>query len=76
MDDGQTIADLPDRSEVPEFASLLLAYVVFTAIFVTLAIHQGQPLPQWPGLISINALIAIFTAIFKAALVMPVAEGE
>ena len=70
------LADLPDRSWLPEVVSLLLACVAFTAIVVTLAIHQGRPLPQWPGLISINALIAIFTAIFKAALVMPVAEGE
>ncbi|CAI0643376.1 unnamed protein product [Colletotrichum noveboracense] len=46
------------------------------AIAIILSIHQGQPLPNWPDLISINSLVAIFTAIFKASLIMPVAAGE
>ncbi|KAF6813054.1 hypothetical protein CPLU01_14747 [Colletotrichum plurivorum] len=33
------------------------------------------PLPGRPSLISINSLIAIFTALFKASLIFPVAEG-
>jgi hypothetical protein len=70
------LAALPDRPWLPEVTSVLLACIAFSAIVVTLAVHQNRPLPQWPGLISINALIAIFTTIFKAALIMPVAEGE
>jgi hypothetical protein len=72
---GRWLAALPDRPWLPEITSLALACVAFAAIVVTLAIHQGRPLPQWPHLISINSLIAIFNAIFKAALAMPVAEG-
>ncbi|KAF6829451.1 hypothetical protein CMUS01_08161 [Colletotrichum musicola] len=37
--------------------------------------RYGRPLPAWPSLISINSLIAIFTALFKASLIFPVAEG-
>ncbi|KXH38468.1 hypothetical protein CSIM01_05593 [Colletotrichum simmondsii] len=40
-----------------------------------LAFHDGKPLPHWPDLISINTMAAVFTAIFKASLMMPVAEG-
>ena len=58
-----------------EIVSLLLAIIALAAIVITLSLHQNKPLPQWPSLISINALIAIFTAILKAALMLPVAEG-
>ncbi|KAK7744662.1 hypothetical protein SLS53_003550 [Cytospora paraplurivora] len=37
--------------------------------------HQGLPHPQWPYHITINALISVFTAIFKMALMTPIAEG-
>ncbi|KAJ9616769.1 hypothetical protein H2200_000488 [Cladophialophora chaetospira] len=68
-------AALPDRPWLPEVTSLVLACLAFTAIVVTLAVHQGRPLPRWPHLVSIDSLIAIFSAIFKAALITPVAEG-
>jgi Protein of unknown function (DUF3176) len=58
-----------------ETISCLLSCVAFAAIILTLALHAGQPMPQWPNLISINSLIAIFTAIMKAALLLPVTEG-
>ena len=70
------LISLLDRPWLLEVTSLLVACVALTAIIVTLAVHQGRPLPQWPQLISINSLIAIFTAILKASLIMPVAEGE
>ena len=70
------LKSLPDHSWLAEVTSLVVAWVAFVAIIVTLVIHQGRPIPQWPQLISINSLIAIFTAILKAALIMPVAEGE
>ncbi|KAK4934472.1 hypothetical protein LTR10_024274 [Elasticomyces elasticus] len=52
-----------------------LAVIALMAIVVTLTIHQGRPLPQWPHMISINALIAIFTGVFRFSLLIPVAEG-
>ncbi|OAP61129.1 hypothetical protein AYL99_03330 [Fonsecaea erecta] len=58
-----------------EALGLLIAIIAFVAIVITLTVHQGRPLPEWPHLISINALIAIFTAILKSALILPVASG-
>lgn len=58
-----------------EILSCLIAALALLATIVTLAVHEGRQLPQWPHLVSINALIAIFTTIFKASLLMPVAEG-
>jgi hypothetical protein len=70
------LAALLERPWLSEIISLVLACIAFTTIVITLAIHQGRTLQEWPLLISINTLVAIFTAIFKAALVMPVAEGK
>jgi hypothetical protein len=60
---------------VIEISSFFLATLALAAIFITLAIHSDRPMPQWPKLISINSLIAIFTAVLKAALMMPVAQS-
>ena len=60
---------------LPEILSSLIATLALVAIIIILAVHQGKPLPEWPHSISINALIAIFTVVFKASLLMPVAEG-
>ncbi|KXH65228.1 hypothetical protein CNYM01_13633 [Colletotrichum nymphaeae SA-01] len=58
-----------------EILSSLLAIGCLIAIVIILAFHDGKPLPHWPDLISINTMVAVFTAIFKASLMMPVAEG-
>lgn len=58
-----------------EIGSLAIAFIAFIAIIITLAMHQDRPLPHWPSLISINTLVAIFTAIMKAAMLLPIAEG-
>jgi Protein of unknown function (DUF3176) len=58
-----------------EIASCFLACAAFSAMVITVAIHQDEPLPQWPRLISVNSLIAIFSALLKAAILLPVAEG-
>ncbi|KAH0428466.1 hypothetical protein CcaCcLH18_09024 [Colletotrichum camelliae] len=58
-----------------EIMSSLLAFSCLLAIVIILFIYQGQPLPKWPEYLSINSLMAIFTAVFKASLIMPVAEG-
>jgi branched-subunit amino acid transport protein len=60
---------------VLEILGLLLAFLALAAIIITLAIHQNRPLPAWPHDISINALVAIFTAALKAGLLVPVVTG-
>ncbi|KAF2671138.1 hypothetical protein BT63DRAFT_423379 [Microthyrium microscopicum] len=59
----------------PEALSCLLAGISLAAIIITLKLHEGKPLPQWPFSISINALIAVFTAMLKAGVALPLSEG-
>ncbi|MCJ1314632.1 hypothetical protein MMC25_008314 [Agyrium rufum] len=57
-----------------EVLSLIIAGMALAAIFITLTMRQNLPIPRWPSLISINALVSVFTLIFKATLLFPVAE--
>jgi hypothetical protein len=68
--------DLGRHLWIAEILSYTLALVALAAIVITLALHNNKPLPQWPSLISINSLVAIFTSILKAAMLLPVAEGN
>lgn len=43
-----------------EVLTCSVAIVALAAIIITLVVRQRRPLPQWPHLISINALISIF----------------
>lgn len=58
-----------------EALSIAVAALALVAIIITLVLRQDRPLPKWPSAITINALIAVFTAVFKACLMMPIAEG-
>ena len=59
-----------------DILSCVVALLCVVSIVIILTIHRGRPLPQWPRMISINSLIAVFTALMKAALIFPVAEGK
>lgn len=59
-----------------EILSCVIAALSLGAIVATLSVHQGLPLPQWPLRITINALVSVFTGIFKIALTVPLADGE
>lgn len=67
---------LPTSIWTTEVLSCVIALLCLGAIIAILSVHQGLPLPQWPCHITINALISVFTAIFKMALTMPIAEGK
>ena len=58
-----------------ELCACLLAFVVLMAIIVTLKVHDGRPLPNWPLSISVNALISVFAIIFKGTMTVAVANG-
>jgi hypothetical protein len=58
-----------------EFISLFLAINSLAAMFILLAVRDGKPLVKWGGFLTVNVLIAILTAIFKSALLFPVAEA-
>ena len=58
-----------------EIFCCIFALLNLVAIIIVLVAQQNKPIPQWPGLISINSLISVFTALMKAAMMVPVAEG-
>lgn len=58
-----------------ESLSIAVATLALTAIVITLVLRSDRPLPDWPSEITLNALIAVFTAIFKACLMVPITEG-
>ncbi|KAK1546405.1 hypothetical protein CPAR01_00372 [Colletotrichum paranaense] len=58
-----------------EILSSLLALGCVLAIIIILALHQSKPLPKWLGVMSVNTLVATFTEVYKASLIIPVAEG-
>lgn len=67
---------LPTSIWTSEILSCAIAAACMAAIIGILLMHQGLPLPQWPLHITINALVSVFTAIFKMALTMPIADGK
>lgn len=59
-----------------EILACVLAVACLVAIIIILALRQNHPVPNWPNMISINSWVSIFTAIMKAAIMLPVGEGE
>ncbi|KAL9637156.1 MAG: hypothetical protein Q9164_002380 [Protoblastenia rupestris] len=59
---------------LPEFTSLILAIIALVATVILLVSRRDKPQPDWPSLLNINALIAIFSTILKAALLFSVSE--
>lgn len=56
---------------------LCLGIVVLSliAIALTLSTQQGRPLPHWPYKISVNSLVAVYTVVLKAAMLLIITEG-
>ena len=58
-----------------ELLSLLLAAVALGATLLTLKLFDKKEIPKWPASLNLSTLIAIFSAVFKAALMMPIGEA-
>jgi Protein of unknown function (DUF3176) len=52
-----------------------VALAALAAIVITLSVYSDRPIPNWPHSITINSLIAVYAAILKAAILLPVAES-
>ena len=57
-----------------EISACAIALVTLIAIIATLYPHQRKPLPQWPYSLSVNTLLAIYTAVLKATLLATISE--
>jgi hypothetical protein len=58
-----------------EILAFTLALVSLIAIVITLVVHNGDTLPNWPFQISLNALVSVFGVILKGTMMIPVTEG-
>jgi hypothetical protein len=61
---------------IAEFLSCGLAVVAFIGLVVALRIFNGHVLTEVPLKISINTLVAVFSAVIESLLLLPVAEGK
>lgn len=77
--DSQTVSGSPNTTEKHatkwwtqwrlEVLSGVLSMVALVATVVTLEPHQGEPLPNWPFDISINALLSVYSLVFKICMI-------
>lgn len=58
-----------------EIIACVLVLLAILAIVLTLALHQNQPLPDWPFGISVNSLVSIFVVILKGGILLILGEG-
>ena len=59
-----------------EIIACVLVLLAIIAIVLTLAIHQNQPLPNWPFGISVNSLVSVFAVILKGGMLLILSEGS
>ncbi|KAI0145775.1 hypothetical protein F4776DRAFT_374757 [Hypoxylon sp. NC0597] len=53
-----------------EGISFLLVVVMVGALVGTVQPYQGQPLPRWPYSLSINTIVAFYTEVMRAAMIL------
>ena len=58
-----------------EFVSFLVLCLSLVAIFITLYLHEDQPLPRWHLGITVNTLVAIYVVVLKAAIILITTQG-
>lgn len=58
-----------------ELVSLIISIASFVAIVIVLRVYENKSVSKWKLPISVNAIIAILSALFKGALALPIAEG-
>lgn len=56
------------RTWILEILNSFLLLIAVSAIVATLCIHDGQPLPQWPFDITINAMLSIYAVVLNASM--------
>lgn len=69
------LSDLSAASWLWEILSWIVSSCSVFAIFIILMHYDGRPLPEWPFKITLNTLLAVFSTVAKAALMIPVVEG-
>jgi len=60
---------------IPETVSCGLSFIALVCLIATLRYFEGHSLTDMPLKININTLVAVFAAVIKSSLLLPVAEG-
>jgi hypothetical protein len=58
-----------------ELFSWTASAAAMASIAILLFVYNGQKIPQWKGGVTLNAYIAVLSAIARAAMVLPVSEA-
>lgn len=58
-----------------ELSCTIISAASFVAMLVVLHAYADQPMSHWKFTISLNSVIAILAAVFKASLAVPLSEG-
>ena len=58
-----------------EFLAWLISCYCFGGIVITLLAHNGQPIPEWPLDITINAIVSALSTVMSSALLVPVSNA-
>lgn len=58
-----------------EFIACSAMILSIIGISITLAVHQGQPLPKWPLKLTLNTVISILVVILKATMLAILTSG-
>ncbi|KAH7317173.1 hypothetical protein B0I35DRAFT_512942 [Stachybotrys elegans] len=61
--------------DVPSKESCVASFLLFAAIITVLAWCNNKPLPDWPGSLTVNTVIALLATVCRAATVVPISEG-
>ncbi|OAL49028.1 hypothetical protein IQ07DRAFT_511955 [Pyrenochaeta sp. DS3sAY3a] len=71
--------DRPQRAGSNKWAAetiaLIMSMLALGGLVSILLTHQTKPLPNWPRLVTINAIISLFSLIMRAAVGVILAEG-
>lgn len=55
-----------------ELGALAISYMAMIALVIILKLYENEPVPRWPGHITLNALISVTSTIMKAAIAVPI----
>lgn len=58
-----------------EFLAWLISCYCFGGIVITLLTHNGQPIPEWPFDITVNAIVSALSTVMSSALLVPVSNA-
>ena len=73
--DSIPVSSLRPKDWWMEILACAVILLSLLAICLAVGLHANKPLPQWPYGLSVNAVVAIFTTMLRAAMFVVLSEG-